>query len=245
MINGSPIAPFRHDSTWPNEILRRFRSAVYYLHVHVPSLDPVMHLRELVLHKERRDRPVQLSPQWEHVKIACNKLAHVAVSGVRDAERFNLVKNLLIFANLLLIEDYGLVSHGELRLQADDPEKEAQHQADRKAARLRFIEYIDQAYDSLKAAIAALKQPGGHLRGSLNLEKATVTSAIPCPITSLKAEDTSFNMILTFTARNSDACEYEFRAREPIGWVMMSGKPSKDVFANDATASGGIFGSRE
>ena len=238
MINGSVIAPFRHDSTWPDGVLTQFRSAVYYLYVPVPGRDPANYLRELILRKEK---PQETSTQWTYLKYACDKVVHLAIKGVNDEEMSNLVKNLLIVANLLLIWDSGLVS-SSMRFEPDELAKKEEFEMGRKAARERFSASIDHAYESLKIAIEELRQSDGSLRGALKLEKGVaVLSSIPSFHHVINAQDV-FKGEMVWVIHDTDRCEYEFRPHDPIGWVMMSGNRSKDRFADDAMSSMGAFG---
>ena len=242
MINGSVRAPFRHDSTWPGGVLTRFRSAVYYFYVPVPGRDPVNHLRELIRQELRKEKPEETSTQWTYLKNACDKIVHLAIKGVNDEEMFNLVKNLLIFANLLLIWDYGLESSSFMRFEPDESAKKEKYEVERRAARERFSASIDHAYKSLENAIEELRQNGGSRRGSLKLEKGVaVLSSIPSFHHVINAQDVSKGEMV-WVIHDTDGCEYEFRPHDPIGWVMMSGNRSKDRFADDAMSSMGVFG---
>ena len=180
MINGSVIAPFRHNSTWPGGVLTRFRSAVYYLHVHVPGRDPANYLRELVLLVLREEKPQETSTHMKYLKYACDMVVHLAIEGVDDEEMPHLVKNLLIFANLLLVWDYRLESSFSVRFETDEVARKEEYDMGSKAAGKRYRASIDHAYESLETAIEKLRQSKGKLRGSLKLEKeAAVLSSIP------------------------------------------------------------------
>ena len=242
MINGSASAPFRHDSTWPGGVLTQFRSAVYYLYVHVPGRDSAYYLRELTLLVLSKKKPPATSTQWTYLKNACDKIVHLAIKGVNDEEMFNLVKNLLIFANLLLIWDYGLVSSSSMRFEPDESAKKEEYEVGHKAARERFSASIDHAYKSLENAIEELRESGGSLRGSLKLEKGVaVLSSIPSFHHVINAQDVSKGEMV-WVIHDTDGCEYEFHPHDPIGWVIMSGNRSKDRFADDAMSSMGVFG---
>ena len=242
MINGSVSAPFRHDSTWPDGVLTQFRSAVYYLYAHVPGRAPENYLRELTQLVLKKEKPPETLTHWTYLKDACDKIVHLAVKGVNDEEMFNLVKNLLIVANLLFIRDYGLESSSFLRFGIDESAKKEKYEVGRMAARERFSASIDNAYKSLEKAIEELRQSGGSLRGSLNFEKgAAVLSSIPSFHHVINAQDVSKGkMVLVIP--ETDGCEYEFRPYDPIGWVRMSGNRSEDRFADDAMSSMGVFG---
>ena len=60
----------------------------------------------------------------EYLKRACNKVVHVDIEGTDDEEMPNLVTNLLVFANLLLVRDYGLEASSFMQFEADEPVKE-------------------------------------------------------------------------------------------------------------------------
>ena len=242
MINGSPIAPFRHDSTWPEGVLTGFRSAVYYLYVPVPGRDPVNYLRELILLVLHKEKPQETSTQWTYLKDVCDKIVHIAIKGVNDNEMSNLVKNLLVIANLLLIWDYGLKSSSAIRLEPDEVAKKEEYEMGSKAARKRFLEDIDHAYESLEKAIEELRQSDGKLRGSLSLEKeVAVLSSIPSSHHVINAQDVSRGKVV-LVIHDTDGCEYEFHPHEPIGWVMTNGNRSKDKFSDDVMSSMGAFG---
>ena len=242
MINGSVIAPFRHNSTWPDGVLTRFRSAVYYLHVHVPGRDPTNYLRELILLVLHEEKPQETSTQWEYLKDACDKVVHLVIEGVDDEEMFHLVKNLLIFANLLLVWDYGLESSFSMRFETDEVAKKEEYEMGSKAAGKRFWASIDHAYESLETAIEKLRQSDGKLRGSLKLEKeAAVLSSIPSDHHVINAQDVSKGKLVCVIS-DKGRREYEFRPHDPIGWVMTSGNRAKDRFADDAMSSAGVFG---
>ena len=207
MINGSVIAPFRHDSTWPGGVLTQFRSAVYYLYVHVPGRDPTHYLRKLTLLVLNKKKPPATSTQWTYLKDACDKIVHLAVKGVNDEEMSNLVKNLLIVANLLLIWDYGLESSSSLRFETDESAKKEKYEVGRMAARERFSASIDHAYKSLENAIEELRQSGGSLRGSLKLEKGVaVLSSIPSFHHVINAQDV-FKGEMVWVIHDTDGCE--------------------------------------
>ena len=242
MINGSVIAPFRHDSTWPDEPLRLFRSAVYYLHVHVPGRDAVNFLRELVLLTLRKHKRSETSTQWNYLKDACDKVIHRALDGnVKDEEMNHLANNLLVFANFLLIEDHGLESSSSLRFRTEDPARNEEHDEMSRAARERFLESVEQAYQSLENAIEGLRQPGGKLRGSLNLEGSDVLSPIPSSHHLIDKEDLAKGTIEITLSGASGAYHYEFRPHDPIGWEMTKGSRSKDRFLDDALSSPGMW----
>ncbi len=242
MINGSVIAPFRHDSTWPDGVLTQFRSAVYYLYVPVPGRAPANYLRELILQELRKGKSQETSTQWKYLKDACDKVVHLALKGVNDEDMFNLVKNLLIFANLLLVSDYGLESSSSMRFEPDESAKKEEYEMGRKTARERFSARIDHAYESLEIAVEKLRQSDGSLRGSLRLEKGVaVLSSISSFHHDINAQDVS-KVKMVWVKHDTDRCEYEFRPHDPIGWVMMSGNRSNDRFADDAMSSMGVFG---
>ena len=243
MINGSLVAPFRHDSTWPDEVLRWFRSAVYYLHKPVTGRDSINQLRELISYKERDGKPKQLSNEWMYLKTACNTIVHGAIDRIKDEEMTNLSRNLLVFANLLLIQDYGLETHGEMRISVEDPKEEAKHEASRKGASRQFLANINHAFESLETSIEKLRQKDGRLRGPLTLENAEVTSFIPSVLPFVKPGAYASKISFIVEVRSTEACEYEFHPEYPIGWVMTGGNPSNDRFADDGMSSSGVFAS--
>ena len=231
MINGSPFAPFRHDSTWPDKVLRRFRRAVYYRHVHVPGRDCVAILRELATKKSKNDR------EWRYLKDVCDKVVHSAVSDdITDEDMSNLATNLLIFANLLLIGEYGL--ERGLRVRHGNKEEEAGAET----ARGKFLDSIDDAYDSLANAVDSLRNGPKRKRGvhgKLSLGRgAKVLSAIPSTH-HLTKPDGDLKIVVELS--NTDACEYYFHPHDPIGWVMSSGRLDNDKFAGDFTSSEGVW----
>ena len=95
----------------------------------------------------------------------------------------------------------------------------------------------------METAIEALRQGDGKLRGSLDLQGADVLSPIPAVHHLVKAEDGEHMVVvLRLGPRDTDACDYEFRLHDPIGWVMMNGKPATDRFAGDPMSSKGVWG---
>ena len=238
MINGSVVAPFQHDSTWPEDVQTRFRSAVYYLHVHVPGHDPTNHLRELVEWVLNKERAKNTAEQWKCLKNACNKIVHVSIDGVDDEGMPILVKNLLVIANLLLILDYGLQPKSSLRFVIRDPVKQKKHETGSRAAMEKFLAGINQAHGSLEDAIREWRSKGGGAKRRLKLEKgAGVLSSIPSVHHMIDEHPSNVEMRITSQDRDADKCQYEFRPANPIGWVMMNGNPSKDRFADDPMSS--------
>lgn len=246
MINGSVIAPFRHESTWPNGVLTMFRSAVYYLHVHVPGRDPANYLRELIMLIQREEKPRESSSLWAYLKDTCHKVVHVATQDITDNDMVNLVTNILILANLLLIRDYGLGPSSTIRFHADALTKNEEHDKQLKAGEKAFSANIDNAYESLENSINRLKQSDGKLRGSLKFEKGVaVLSPIPSYHHIIPAQDLSAGkLVCVINDKDKDKCGYEFRPYDPIGWVMTSGNRAKDRFADDAMSSAGVFGTK-
>lgn len=238
MINGSVLAPFRHHSTWPDDVLMKFRSAVYYHHAHVSGRDPVIYLRELILHVLRKDKPEDMEKQWGCLKDACDKVMHLAVKVDNDEEMANLVQNLLIFSNLLLIAHYGLESSLSLRFEMNDSSKQEEYDAGMKGAREKFMADIDRAYESLESAIAKLGKRGDAPYGTLKLaESADVLSPVPSSHHFIAREDSA---TIVFEWKSFvNGFVYEFRPHDPIGWVMTSGIPAEDRFADDSMSSEG------
>ena len=243
MINGSVLAPFIHDSTWPDEVLAKFRPAVYRLYVPVPSLDPVLFLRELASNQLRKENP-RHSDEWGCLRTACNTAAHLAVKGIDDGEeRFNFAKNLLVFANLLLIGEYGLETSCSVKHEGESEE-------DRQDVRQRFLGYIDDAYESLRSAVDAIEQNGRRRRGrihrthsgSLDLTNAAVASSIPTPIHIVddEGEDSEIHLVVHF--KKMESCRYAFREHDPIGWEMVEGSLQEDRFRDDPMSSPGVWG---
>lgn len=242
MINGSAIAPFRHDSTWPDHVQTNFRSAVYYLHKRVAGRGPEIYLRELILLVLREEKPQETLAQWEYLKDTCDKVLHAAIRGVSDEEMFNLVSNLLVFANLLLIRDYGLESTPSIRFETDDLAEKEKNEMGAKAARDQFMASIDRAYESLESALEKLKQRDGKPRGPLRFETgAAVISSIPGSFHILEIQDTS-DVKFVIAINGTDRCEYMFYPHNPVGWVMMKGSHAKDNFADDCMSSTKLFG---
>ena len=240
MINGSAIAPFRHDSTWPDRVLKNFRSAVYYLHKPAAGRGPEIYLRELILLVLREEKPQETLAQWEYLKDTCNKVLHAAIQGVSDEEMFNLVNNLLVFANLLLIRDYDLESTPSIRFETDDLAEKEKNERGAKAAREQFMASIYRAYESLEHALEKLKQR--KLRGPLKFEiGAAVISSIPGSFHVLETQDAS-DVKFVISINRTDRCEYMFYPHKPVGWVMMKGNQAKDKFADDCMSSTKLFG---
>ena len=233
VINGSLFAPFIHNSKWPEEVLENFRAAVYYRHVPVPGRDCVLYLRELILYLEK-SHPEKLTEQWNLLKAACNKTVHLAVNGASDEEMPAYTTNLLIFANLLLIQNFGFVSGMSLRFGSGDAEKDLEHAKGEDDARRRFLNTIDEAYSSLVTAIGPLSS-----RGTVNLESAEVLS----PISShhhLVRHDENPTFVMVLNSIDADVCNYAFRPHDPIGWEMTDGSLEKDRFQDDPMSSPGL-----
>ena len=148
----------------------------------------------------------------------------------------NLVTNLLVFANLLLIQDYGLEA-SSLRFETDELPTKDEYEMKSKAAAKRFAANIDRAYKSLEDAIEKLKQSNGQLSRSLQLKKEeAVLSSIPSFHHVIDAQDVSKGR-LVFAINSTDNCEYMFYPHDPIGWVRISGSRAKDKFADDDMSS--------
>ena len=235
MINGSPLAPFLHDSTWPDDVLARFRPAVYYRYVFVPGRDPVSILRELTATKEGSD-------EWDYLKGTCDKIVHQQVPHVNDEAITNLTTNLLVFANLLLIKEYGLKQTRNLVIE----ENVDQHAS--KSAAQKFIASIDGAYASIESALKPLKKKGSKKgikfrHDPLDLRTAKAVSAIPSTHPLVELQDRSRRRTLTLRIHHGamDACLYEFYSGDPTGWLRVGGSTSSDRFADDGMASTGPF----
>ena len=241
MINGSVVAPFQHDSTWPEDVQMWFRSAVYYLHVCVPGRCPINHLRELVDWVLTEERQKNTAEQWKYLKDACNKMVHVSIDGVDDAEMPILVKNLLVIANLRLISAYGLRATSSVRFVSRDPVKQKQHEAGSRAAREEFRARIDEACGSLEDAIRECRPEHRSAKWRLKLDEgARVLSYIPSVHHVIDERPSNVEMRITVRDRDVDTCQYEFRPYDPIGWVMMNGDFSKDRFVDDPMSSRGV-----
>lgn len=244
MINGSALAPFRHDSTWPDGVLTNFRSAVYYLYLpkSIVGKRPEFYLRELILLVLRDEKPQETLAQWKYLKNTCDRVIHLAVQGISDEEMFNLVNNLLVFANLLLIRDYGLEATPSIRFETDDLAEKEKNEKGAQAAKEQFMESIDRAYESLENALEKLKQRDGKFRGPLTLEKgAAVISSIPGSFHAPEIQDAS-DVKLVIVINSTDRCEYMFFPHKPVGWVMLNGDQAKDKFADDPMSSTKQFG---
>lgn len=188
-------------------------------------------LRELILHKKQSGT---LAAEWKYLEAACNRIVHLAVRGANDEETSNLAKNLLIFANLLLVREYGLKVSTSAHLEASNLAAHKKFEAASMAARDAFMECIDHASESLDNAIEALKQSDGSPRGAVNLKKRSVLSPIPSTHHLVENSD---DLTIVVQLRNTDACEYQFSPHDPVGWVMVGGSPSSDRFADDPISS--------
>lgn len=231
MINGRAVASFQHDSTWSEDVQTRFRSAVYYLHVHVSGHDPINHLRELVVPMIKKRQTIT-AQQWGCLKIACNKIVHVSIDGVGYEEMPTLVKN------LLLILDYGLRPGASLRFVSRDPVKQRQYGASSRAATDEFLARIGEVCRSLNDVISEWRAEHGDPKRPLKLdESARVLSSNRSVHPLIGGNSTNVEMRITSHDRDVDACRYEFRPVDPIGWVMVNGGSSKDRFADDLMSS--------
>lgn len=244
MINGSPFAPFRHDSTWPPKVLTWFRKAVYYRHVHVPGRDSIALLRELA--KMKSNRRSKGTGEWSYLKDACDSVVHSAVSeNVSDENMSNLATNLLIFANLILIGEYGLEARVRIRHESSDEAKHKKEEAGAEAARQKFLDSINDAYESLESAVDVLRNGPKRTRGNhgkLRLSgQARVLSAIPSTHHLVKPGG---DIKIVVHLPNTDACGYYFHPHDPVGWVMSSGRPATDRFADDFASSKGVWGQK-
>ena len=237
MITGSVLAPFVHDSTWPDEVLRLFRGAVYYRYEPVSGRDPVNMIRELVSLKEKGART---DSRWRYLKKTCNKVVHLAVVGVSDGQMRWLVTNLLVFVNHLLIQDHGLKAKSSIRFQRTRyPEKNKADEASLEASRQRYADDVNRAYESLEEAIDSLR----HGRGSLSLGHANaLLSEIPSRHHLMEAEEEP-TLVITLRRGDPAVCRYEFRPHDPKGWEMVGGSAAYDRFSSDPMSSEGIFGS--
>lgn len=242
MINGSAAAPFQHDSTWPEEVQTGFRSAVYYYHVQNPGYPSINHLRELTGWVLKEGPPRKTLDQWKCLRKVCNEVVHINTEGVDNGDMGVLVKNLLVIANMLLIENYGLQPKSSLMFVDSDPVKEQRHKAGRENAWRAYLEKIGEAVKNLEEAIEEWRQGRNHTPRRLKLEKG---SAVLCSIPSMhpliSAED-SRDVKLVWKMQGSGKCRYEFRPDEPIGWAMVAGNSANDRFADDEMASPGVFG---
>ena len=223
MINGSPLAPFQHDSSWPDNVVKLFRGAVYRLHCPSPGSDSVNMLREMIRIVEKNLKEEEsedgIRTIWGSLREACNKIVHLKTKGIGSKqEQINLVTNLLSFANLLLISQYGLVEGMSICSKyAPEETSEAAHQ--------KFMMNVDAAYVSLARAIDDM---GSTRPEYLNLENSKVISSIP----STHSLATG-NVFVLRMPKRTDAYKYHFRLHDPIGWDLVSGVPAKDRFADD------------
>ena len=228
MINGFPLAPFQHDSSWPDEVVRLFRHAVYRLHVPLPGSDSVCILRQIAY--GRGSGSGSPDNAWDYVRNTCDQVVHLLVKGIDSRkEQINIVTNLLSFGNLLLVDEYGLTKN-RMSIRYKDESEEALE-----AAHKKFMENVDEAYQSLELAIDNLRrQPSGKLRGRLNLENSKVLSSIPSSHRLVRTENDSgpVEIVLRFS-EPTDVCKYSFQLHDPIGWEMVSGRLDKDKFADD------------
>ena len=217
MINGSLIAPFQHDSAWPDDVVRLFRHAVYRLHKPLPGSDSVALLREVA--NKKRD-----FEEWGVLRKACDKVVHVAIDGIDSEEQqVNLVTNLLSFANLLLIGEFGIIEMDTSVRWSDVTEKE------REDAKRAFIDNVEASFESLQKAIDRT--------GSARPQRPDLADAdVLAPIASVhvmrkSARNNSLEVILS--EKNSSVCKYHFRPFDPVGWEMVSGIADVDRFADD------------
>lgn len=235
MITGTVLEPFIHDSTWPDEELVLFRRAVYYFHVHVPGRDPIAILRELAEKKLWKD-----DDEWKCIKRTCNKIIHLAIRDVSDSGLTSLVKNLLIFTNIILIHEHGYKPMSVCTLRTNDPQKEKEEEKVSEAARKKYIKAIGHAYKSLEDSVNSLNRKN---RGLLDLEGSRLLTPLPfgIPFISIEPED-EIRLEIEIDPEPSDRCNYHFRPDHPIGWVMTGGNLTKDKFVDDVTSSEGIRG---
>ena len=233
MIDGTVLAPFMHDSTWPDKEVEIFRKAVYYFHVHAPGRDPVTLLRKLALQK-----PWKKEDKWGCIKIACDKVIHLAITDVDDGQIAGFVKNLLIFTNLVLIQEHGFQRVSSVRIERiNNIEKTKEDERNSEIAWSKYIESIDLAYASLESSIHALDKGRGRLTVGESDMLSPVSAAIPCIL--IEPED-DYQIVCQIDSSDTDRCVYEFRPDDPVGWVMMGGNLSYDKFADNITASLGV-----
>lgn len=106
------------------------------------------------------------------------------------------------------------------------------------AARGELLARIDEAYGSLEDAIRGLRAELGGAKRRLKLEKgARVLSSIPSVHHVIDERPSNVELRVRSHDRDVDACQYEFRPVDPIGWVMMNGNSSKHRFADDPMSS--------
>ena len=210
MINGSVLAPFTHDSSWPESDLSFFRKAVYYYYVHIPGRDSACILRELAKEKVKSD-----PGSWKIVQKVCNKVIHLAISEISDSEISNLSKNLLIFSNLLLMQEHGLENRISVTFKNEN-------KAARKSANCKFMKYIVDSYASLESAIHGIEQNISNDRVKksrqriLNLENLKILHSIPNVNYIARCEDSKEILVEIDTGR-PEVFLYEFHEFSPIG----------------------------
>lgn len=143
----------------------------------------------------------------------------------------NLVTNLLIFANVFLVEKYGLETGSSMYVDAGDETKNKEYRMKSEGNRRGFIGKIKESFKSLESAYTDMDS--GRLTSEiLKLKGRNVLFQVPSVHHLIETKETSRFVI---EMRETDVCYYEFRSSEPAGWELMSGVPTKDRFAHDRT----------
>ena len=231
MINGGIIAPFKYDSTWPYEIQKGFRSAVYYLHESQAGRDPIDILREMI---SRHIKPSQNS-YWDRLKRICSKVTHQSVEKtngeISGKEMNQLVRGVLVLANLLLIDEYGIVLT-TFKFKTDDPEVEKILEERSIKTSTTNKDYIYRVYDSLETALQNL----GKKTPTLMLEEdAAALSEIPVAFVN-SFDFQKKNVRFVIDVGNPKCCTYEFNPVKPVGWTV-SGELDLDIWSDDQMSS--------
>ena len=232
MINGSVLAPFVHDSTWPADALTRFRAAVYYRHVHTPGKDAVSFLRELAKRREKAadSKDMRWKSDWDLLKRISNKTVHLNLTGVKDEEMPTYVDLLLTFANLLLIQEFGYKEKAKIQIQKGQAED----------IRKGFLKDIEERLQGLRSILDSVKQQGND--AEVNLKGETALLPIPSRGISVELAPNPTLVLVMGEGKGKDVLNYAFRPHDPIGWELTEGNPEKDKFRDDPMSSPGLLG---
>ncbi len=248
MINGTMFAPFRHDSTWPSEIIKDFREAVYNFYACEPGNSSESALRGLArleleeVKKEERNRE---DSKWFYVKTCCDKFLHChgpdRSKGI-DAQigreaRTTLLKNLLILANILLIGKYGLARQHSIHMKTGDEVADNNCKERRVRAVEEYLAHIEAACRDLEESYRLIEEP--KRENEMKLKGKKVLSEIPIVVPVMERAGGDCQLEVVLHRREEDVCVYEFRDVDPVGWEMVGGNLGKDQFAHDETSTHG------
>lgn len=245
MINGTVLAPFMHDSTWPDEIVEAFRHAVYNFYAREPGNSPESALRGLagleLVEVEKKGHKKEDS-EWFYVKKCCDKLLHShgldrgtgIDAQISRKEKGILFKYLLILANVLLISKYGLARQCSLRVRTGDEEADNRYAERRMRAMKERLAHIEAAYRDLEESYKLIEKR--IWENEMKLKGRKVLSEIPIvvPVMDKAAGDCHLDVVLH--RREEEACIYTFRGIAPVGWEITGGNLGKDRFAHDETS---------